>query len=311
MTEKDFNKIKKDGILTLLPDYNNNQLESFNYMFGNVVLIQDNISESITNNFIDMINKKLSQLILVNSIDFYREILPHISPRVKIKWIFTNTLANLTNGMVMNTLRTILEFYDRGLVSKIGCFDYNMYLTLKKAKYPVEYIMPDIKANHKKTNRFSDIAIISNDYDPNHSYYNMLSALCMIDYKRVKINANMPATKKFIEDFNIKAEQISDLKKLEANNEINLYVNFTNSEVYKILKSMDSSIPCIIGNVDIFDSNKYLQEQLVLKSDDDVNEIAEKINSVRKNRDKIFKEYEKFRLDYSKKVLNQIDKFLK
>ena len=67
MTEKDFNKIKKDGILTLLPDYNNNQLESFNYMFGNVVLFQDNISESITNNFIDMINKKLSQLILVNS----------------------------------------------------------------------------------------------------------------------------------------------------------------------------------------------------------------------------------------------------
>ena len=53
MTEKDFNKIKKDGILTLLPDYNNNQYESLNYMFGNVILIQDNISESISNNFID------------------------------------------------------------------------------------------------------------------------------------------------------------------------------------------------------------------------------------------------------------------
>ena len=311
MTEKDFNKIKKDGILTLLPDYNSDQLESFNYMFGNVVLIQNNVNKIVIDNFINAVNKKLSQLILINSVDFYREILPHISPKVKVKWIFTNPLANLTNGMVMNMLRTILEFYDRGLVSKIGCFDYNMYLVLKNAKYPVEYIIPDIKFHPKKTNRFNDIAIISNDYDPNHSYYNMLSALCMIDYKRVKINANMPATKKFIEDFDIKAEQVSSVNKLEANNEINLYVNFTNSEINKILKSMDSGIICIVGNTDIFDSNKYLKEQLVLKSDDDVNEIAKKINNVRKNKDKIFKEYEKFRKSYTTKAIKTIEKFIK
>ena len=311
MTEKDLNRIKKDGILTLLPNYNENQFDNFNYMSGNVIITQNDVDKNVINNFIDIANKKLSQLILVNSVDFYREILPHISPKVKVKWIFTNSLANLTNGLVMNILRTIVEFYDRGLVSKIGCFDYSMYLILKNANYNVEYIMPDIKVSRKKQSRFNDIAIISNDYDPNHSYYNMLSALCLVDYKRVKINANMPATKKFIEDFDIKAEQVSDVNKLEANNEINLYVNFTNSETYKILKSMDNGIICIMGNTDIFDSNKYLKEQLVLQSDDDVNEIAEKINEVRKNKNKIFSEYEKFRNNYSKKSLNQIKKFLK
>ena len=52
-------------------------------------------------------------------------------------------------------------------------------------------------------------------------------------------------------------------------------------------------MPVIVGNTDFYDNNKYLKEHLVVKSDDDVNEISEKINFVKTNYKKIMEEYSK------------------
>lgn len=312
MTEKDFNKIKKDGILTLLPFCDNKYNDSVEFMFGNIIELPKNNSSVDNKKLIDLINsKKLSQLIIINYDESYREILPYISPKVKVKWIFTPTLASLTNPGFVGVLKTIVEFYDRDLITKIGCFDDSLYKCLKKAKYNVIHILPNIKINKKKSKKTNDLAIISKDYDPNHSYYNMLSALKLVDYDVVKIKPKMDITNRFVQDFNIKFQKVEDINVLENNNAINLYVNFTNSDIFRILKSLDSGIPCLVGNVDIFDNSKYLKEQLVLKSDDDVNEIAQKINDIKENKEKILKEYYKFRQNYDLKSKKSVAEFLK
>ncbi len=309
MIETDLNKIKNNGILTLLPDYDIDQQESFQYMFGETIVIHNNVNKGIVHSFIEKTNKKLSQLILVNYSDVYRDILPYISSKIKVKWIFTHYLADLTNAMLMDILRTILTYYDRGLVSKIGCFDHSMYLALKKSKHVTDHILPDIQFSPKKSPKSKDIAIISNDYDVTHSYYNILSAFQLIDYKRLKINPTLPVTKQFVEIFNIKTDSVLDIERLEANNELNLYVNFTNSKYYKVLKSMDRGIPCIVGNINLFNSNKVLKSMLVMESTDDINEIARRIECVRKNKELILKEYSKFRQDYIKKSKKSLEKF--
>ena len=76
-------------------------------------------------------------------------------------------------------------------------------------------------------------------------------------------------------------------------NFVNLYINFTNTNHELIQKSFNLGIPCIVGNTNIFDRNKYLKEHLILKSDDDINEIVNKINFVKNNREKIIEEYNK------------------
>ena len=70
-------------------------------------------------------------------------------------------------------------------------------------------------------------------------------------------------------------------------------------------------IPCVLGNTDIFDKYPKLKKFLVLKSDDDISEIANKIDSVKENREIIIKEYEKFRKKYSEESKKNIIKFLK
>ena len=103
----------------------------------------------------------------------------------------------------------------------------------------------------------------------------------------------MKATKEFIRFFDLKCEIKENIDEVMSDNFVNLYVNFTNTNNELILNSFNKGVPCIVGNTDIFDNNKYLKEHLVIKSDDDINEIASKINFVRENYKKILEEYNK------------------
>ena len=53
------------------------------------------------------------------------------------------------------------------------------------------------------------------------------------------------------------------------------------------LISMDAGIPCIIGNTHLLDNDEKLKKMLVLDSDDDVNEICEKIDNVLENKENL------------------------
>ena len=195
MIEKKIKRIKKGGTLVLFPKESCEYQETFDYMFENSVEINETLTGDTIHEIARIINsKELEQLILIDYIDSYGILLPLIKGKTNVKLIFTSSVANFTNTLVLNNFKKIINFYNFNLIKKIGCFDYNLYITLKKAKYRVEYIMPDIKINKTKPIKSSDIAIIGNDYDPNNNYYNMLSALKLVDYKRVKVRITQPVT---------------------------------------------------------------------------------------------------------------------
>ena len=121
----------------------------------------------------------------------------------------------------------------------------------------------------------------------------------------------MPATREFIQFFDIKDKDVDTLDEAMKDNMINLYCNFTGSNNELVLKSMDMGVPCLLGNSDLFDEYKTLKKYLVLKSDDDIGEIADKINLVIKNKNEIMKEYSIFRKDYTNKSKENVKNFLK
>lgn len=54
---------------------------------------------------------------------------------------------------------------------------------------------------------------------------------------------------------------------------------------------MDVGTPCIIGNTNLLDNDEKSKKLLVLDSDDDVNEICEKIDNVLENKKETEKLY--------------------
>lgn len=62
-----------------------------------------------------------------------------------------------------------------------------------------------------------------------------------------------------------------------AQNDVNLYVTFTECSPVVPLESLEMGVPCITGNNHHYFKDSKLYDYLVVKSEDDINEIAQKI----------------------------------
>lgn len=311
MTIEGLNKLTKGSYLVLLPSVDYDIKDSVEFSFDNVIYLDFELTEDEANKIIEFVNNKGSKLIIFDWSEDYRLILPYISKKREIKWVYKNNLAGLTTGGVRATFTRIMEFYDRNIVKEIACLDKSTSIVLKKAGYRSSHLLLDVKTKSRKSKSNNSIGLIGDDYNPNHNTYNQLSALKLVDYDYCKIVPNMPATKHFIDFFEIKAKEVNSTFDTLVDNDINLYCNFTFNNMELILKSLDLGIPCLLGNTDIFDDYPKLKQYLVLDSDDDIGEIANKIKNVRENKASILKEYEKYRKEYTKESKKLINEFLK
>ena len=307
----DLNKLVEGSYIVLLPDADYDIKDSVEYTFNNVIYLDFELNEDDANKIVDFVNNKGSKLIIFVFRSGYRLILPYISKKREVKWVYKNNLAGLTTGGVRATYTRIMEFYDRNIVKEIACLDKATSEVLKKAGYRASHLLLDVKTKSRKNTLEKSIGLIGDDYNPNHNTYNQLSALKLIDYDYCKIVPNMPATKHFIDFFEIKAKEVNSTFDTLVDNDINLYCNFTFNNMELILKSLDLGIPCLLGNTDIFDDYPKLKQYLVLESDDDIGEIANKIKIIRKNKNTILKEYEKYRKEYTNESNKLINKFLR
>lgn len=307
-----FDKLKNKDYIVLLPISDNDIKDGVDYSFGNVYSIDNTLTDEQVNEIINFINVTANSLILFDYDESYRRILPHIRKQKKVKWVIKHNVSYMTQGAVREAYFNLMEFCDRNIVDVIGCLDKSTYQILKNAGYNAKYINLDIKRTTKKSKNSNSIGLIGDDFNPNHNTYNQLSAMKLVNrYSFIKTVKHMPATEHFIEFFDIKEKKVNSYDEAMKDNAVNLYCNFTANNKELILKSMDMGIPCILGNTDLFDKYPKLKKHLVLTSDDDISEIASKINDAKNNKDIIIKEYEKFREKYSIESKKNIEKFLK
>ena len=284
-------KFKNESSITFVPKLDYKYYDSINYSIKNAIKIDDVYEDKQITDAIN--NSAIKKIYLLGNNDIYRFILPRINKNIEVCWIFNNSFSSLSNAGVRYYLNSIFEYYDRTLINSIGCINLDAKKVLENSGYKCEYI--DLKLEKKDVELIesNSIGILSDDFDPNNNFYNQLAALTFVDYDVCKFQAVMKATNHFYKYFNIKSKVLKNIDEVMKDNFVNLYINFTNTNKELILKSYNYGVPVIVGNCDFYDNNKYLKEHLVVKSDDDVNEIAEKINFVKNNYKRIMKEYNK------------------
>ena len=300
MLEK-LTEYKNESSIVFVPQLDYKFYDSINYTLGNAIKI-DNVDED--ERIITVINgSKIKKIYLLGNNDIYRFILPRINKSIEVCWIFNDSFSSLSNPGVRYNLNTIFEYYDRTLVDIIGCLNKDNMKVFENAGQKCEYVDLKLNKNGIKSIDTNSIGILSDDFDPNNNFYNQLVALTFIDYDVCKFQAIMKATTHFYKYFNIKSKVLKNIDDVMKDNFVNLYINFTNTNKELILKSYNYGVPVIVGNTDFYDNNKYLKEYLVVKSDDDVNEIAEKINFVKNNYKKIMEEYSK--IQFLQEIYNE------
>lgn len=303
MIEKNLEYIYNLDYLILVPSVDIELFDGFSNTFKNVLLFQNNYEDiEFFKKFIKKNNVK--RLIFV---DYILEYDYFINLNIKKDFIFTKSLGSLSDSPIFLTFNKIISFYQNNLIEKIGILDEDLYLTLEK-KYNVYKLNLLLNNSEYKVNN-STIGILNSQDDPKDSFYNSLSAISILKNKTVKILNPNKITKAFVKTFNINLKKAKDKKDLYKN-DINLYINFTYSNLLPFFKSFEYGVPCLIGNTTLLDNYPKLKKYLVVKSDDSIDEIAEQIKTAQKNKEEILNLYKNFKLDYEKETYSLKEKFL-
>ena len=296
-------------ILILLKDSETFMKKVFEFNFNNadIILISENYTPFDRENLAEKINKKYEQVIFFDYYDQFYLLLPLISKKIIKKYIIDNGISLLYNELILNNMMQLYEYKERKMIDYIATTKYDTYISMKDK---IDYIELDYKTKiHPKNN--NSIGLLGIYYVEYSNFFVQLSAVAMSKIKKAIVLEQNTVVKKFEEDFNVVIEEEKDVIKLIEQNKVNLDVAFSEVSPINFLISMDAGIPCIIGNTHLLDNDEKLKKMLVLDSDDDVNEICEKIDNVLENKKAIEKLYSIWRKKYSDNSKKLIEKFVK
>lgn len=253
------------------------------------------------------INSNYDEVIFYDYYDQFYLLLPLIKKRIVKKWIIKEGIAMLCYQYIFQNLLQLFEYKERGLIDYIYTTSYDLYKTMEDK---MSYLILDYK-DDKKVKQEECIGILNIDYDEKANFYNEISGAAISSINTVKVLNAINATKNFERDFGVKIIEEKDFEKIIYGNTVNLDCAFSEVSIYGFLLSMDAEIPCILGNTNLLNNNPKLRKMLVVDSDDDVNEIKEKIESSIANKSEIMKLYADWRKDYTNRSKKSVEDFLK
>jgi len=302
--EKKLDIIYNLKYLVIIPIGYKDMFESINYTFNNTIIMENNIED--VNLIIKFINQNnIKDIIFVDYLPDYTLIMNGLLEKHDYKILYTKTLASLSNIGYYDMYKTILELLNNNTIKSIGVLDESMFEVMKNTDKATKiYLNLGEQEEAEESNTIGLLNIQDNDY---HSFYNELSAIKLCQDKIAKIRKPGPTTKEFINCFKVPTI-VEKEEEIINNNCLNLNINFTEICTHNFLKSMNQSIPCIIGNNSFLTGD--LEKYLVVNSDDNIDEIKEKIDYALKNKDKIMKLYQSFKKEYDKKSNELVEEFL-
>ena len=146
--------------------------------------------------------------------------------------------------------------------------------------------------------------------------YSHMAAIKLLDNAVMDmVPLNEPA-KQFAKQYKIEVtgieKAISREKLLEriANNDVNLYVTFSECAPMLPLESMELGVPCITGNNHHYFEGSELEKYIVINDEADIEEIKNKIELCIENREKIIALYQEFSKQNLQDATRNVEEFL-
>lgn len=243
---------------------------------------------------------------------------------IKIKFLWHGSHSMFVERNESYFLYSIMELMDRGLVDSIGFFKESMANFYKEKGYNSFFLtnnVHDIKVTNNNAFDRIEGKVYIGSYAAGDRWgkntANQLSAASMLKNSVLDIIPVTPLISEFCDTLNIKINdknlgylQRQDLLNRMALNDVNLYVTFTECSPVIPLESLELGIPCITGNNHSYFKNSKLEEYLVVKSEDNIDEIYSKIKYAINNKEEIITLYKEWKKEYDVYVEELLNDFI-
>lgn len=243
---------------------------------------------------------------------------------IKIKFLWHGSHSLFVNKNEEYFLYNILDLAKRNIIESIGFLKESMADFYKSKGYNAYFVKNTvntkaIEVSKKEKDNKIRIGLYSSGDRWEKNTYNQLSACAMLKNAIVDLVPNTDLSKSFCKLMNIEMAVDSNISNFShddllirmSNNDINLYVTFTECAPLVPLESFEVGVPCIVGDNNHYFNGTELEEFLVVKSEDSIDEIYEKINLVIKNKEKIITLYKNWKKTYDVEAKKSVEEFLK
>ena len=241
---------------------------------------------------------------------------------IKVMWHGSHAL--LSEWYDWESYNIIIKLLKDGTINEIGFVKKSLYEFFKAKGYNVSFITNTIQIENKEkyikknlNNTMTKIGLYSSGDRWVKNTYNQVSAASLVE--NAELNC-VPLNFKVIElarmfDLQVTGteQRLSRNEMFEkmAMNDINLYVTFTECAPLIPLESLELGVPCITGDNHHYFEGTELEDYLVVKKEDNIMAIYERIKYVLEHREKIIELYRSWKKEYDIKAKENIENFIK
>lgn len=321
-----FNQLSSDHYIAI---YQENWLGTKNatqYLFANTLgMIEVNDFEA--SRVAEEILKKDVDLVIFSAFDTsWEKIIRRLKERkqsivIKILWHGNNSLLSEKYDWI--AFSRIIDLYNTQLIDEIGYVKKSMYEFYKAKGFNCSFVMnyfelEDVEQykNDQVKNEYTRIGLYASGDRWVKNFYNQLSAASLVENAIIDCIPVSFKTYEFasIINANIYGETQSidrnQLLKRMAQNDINLYVTYTECAPIIPLESLELGVPCITSNNHHYFEGTKLEEYLVVNANDNITKIHQQIELCLINKEFIIELYQEWKKNYIREAKKSVQSFL-
>lgn len=249
------------------------------------------------------------------------------NPNIKLKSFWHGSHSQVVDEINWRTNTHVIELHKEGVIDVMGtCKEslLNFYLSqgykaafLKNTVRLDEALLKEVEESKKdnKDKRLK-IGLYAAGLDWRKNMYTQMAAASLYDNAVIDSLPLSYESEVFMSKFKIglegktKGVPRNELLKRMAQNDMNLYVTFSECAPMLPIESMEVGTLCVSGNNHHYFKDTPLEEYLIVNREDDVIAIKEKVDYALKNKEKIFELYKAWKEEYDKSSVESIKDFL-
>lgn len=247
--------------------------------------------------------------------------LKHKNKDIKIKTFWHGSHSQILDAYGWERNLEIIELHQKKYIDVMGTCKKSLLEFYNKQGYNAFFITNKVSGvmqkGKKDKNEKKVIGIYAAKCDDwRKNMYSQMAAVKLLDNAVIDMVPLNEQAKEFAKQYDIEIRGIEksipreDLMKRLANNDVNLYVTFSECAPMLPLESMELGVPCITGNNHHYFQGTELEKYVVINNESDIEEIKEKIIGCIENREKIIKLYREFSEENIKTSKQQVEEFL-
>lgn len=238
---------------------------------------------------------------------------------IKTFWHGSHSQILDTYGWCRN--QEIIKLHQNGFIDQMGSCKASLIDFYEKNGYNSIFLNNTVSFNGKDyissvKNKKLKIGVYSANTEWRKNMMTQVSVVKLLDNAVIDMVPINPEAARFASSLGVTIEGLEkpipreELLHRMAENDINLYVTFSECAPMLPLESLEVGVPCIAGNNHHFFKNSPLEKYLIVNNETDIFEIKEKIELCLKNKDKILKLYDSWKKENDLITEKQVKSFM-